>query len=245
VDGTPEGHPHVFTSSPLHVYFPSVPRPTPFDLVFDHLADDRFPAIRDGLARNGCDPRDRDAFLMEQASVSLVRELRPDDGVGEGMDQLVALAHHAYLFWAGKRRVRSIDRAGLDVMLSTDLPPDLSDDALAWYLQLPERRMWAQALEDAAHEPLDGIFVHHAPQGGLRVLGVLGLHADRDGFTVVEATGERLTGALRPDSAPFSSVLPGGGAAGLYSIAGAHELIELGWRSQALEHHPGSATTVH
>jgi hypothetical protein len=222
-----------------------VSRPTPFDLVFDPLADDRFPAIRDALAGSGRDPRDRDAFLMEKASVSLVRELRPEGGLGDGMDQLVALVHHAYLFWAGGLRVRTVDRAGLDLMLTTVLPPDLSDDALAWYLQLPERRMWAQALEDSAHEPLDGIFVHHAPAGTLRVLAVLGVHADRDGFTVVEATGKHTMGVTRDGSAPFSSVLPGGAAAGLYSIAGAPELIELGWRSQALEHQPGAATAAH
>jgi hypothetical protein len=237
--------PQVFTPSRHHAYVPSVPRPTPFDLVFDPLADDRFPAIRDALASNGRDPRDRDAFLMEKASVSLVRALRPDDGVGDGMDQLVALVHHAYLFWAGDRWVRTLDRAGLDTLLSADLPPDLSDDTISWYVQLPERRMWAQALEGSAHEPLDGIFVHHAPDGTLRVLGVLGVHDDRDGFTVVEATGARLAGLARPDYAPFSSVLPGGAAAGLYSIAGAHELIELGWRSQALEYHPGGTTTAH
>jgi hypothetical protein len=213
--------------------------------VFDPLADDRFPAIRDALARSGRDPRDRDAFLMEQASVALIREMRPDDGLGEGMDQLVGLVHHAYLFWVGDRRVRPVDRAGLDLMLSADLPPDLSDETLAWYLQLPERRMWAQALEDSAHEPLDGAFVHHAPDGALRVLGVLGLHPDRDGFTVVEATGPRLAGATRSDAAPFSSILPGGESAGLYSIAGAQELIELGWRSQALEYHPGPASPAH
>ena len=68
--------------------------------------------------------------------------------------------------------------------------------------------MWAQAIEGSAHEPLDGIFVHHAPGGTLRVLGVLGVHADRDGFTVVEATGARLAGRARPDSAPFSSRAP-------------------------------------
>ncbi len=225
-------------------YLSSVSRPTPFDLVFDSLADDRFPAIRDALARSGRDPRDRNAFLMEKDSVSLIREVRPDDGVGEGMDQLVALVHHAYLFWAGDQRVRSIDRAGLDLMLSADLPADLTDDTLSWYLQLPERRVWAQALEDTAHEPLDGAFVHHAPDGALRVLGVLGVHADRDGFTVVEATG-RHPGVVREGSAPFSSVLPGGDAAGLYSIAGAPELIELGWRSQALEPDPRSATVAH
>ena len=220
-------------------------RATPFDLVFDPLVDDRFPAIRDALVQSGRDPRDRDAFLMEKASVSLVRELRPDGGVGDGMDQLVALVHHAYLFWAGDRGVRSIDRAGLDALLGAELPPDLSDETLAWYLQLPERRMWAQALEGSAHEPLDGAFVHHAPDGTLRVLGVLGVHDDRDGFTVVEATGPRTAALARVDSAPFSSVLPGGAAAGLYSIAGAQELIELGWRSQALEHHPPATTSPH
>jgi len=40
-------------------------------------------------------------------------------------------------------------------------------------------------------------------------------------------------------------VLPGGEAAGLYSIAGPNELIELGWRSQALEHQPGAAAAAH
>ena len=226
-------------------YLPTVSRPTPFDLVFDPIAEDRFPAIRDALAATGHDPRDRDAFLMQKPSVSLVRELRPGDGLGEGMDQLVALVHHAYLFWAGGRRVRSIDRAGLDLMLATDLPPDLHDDALAWFLQLPERRMWAQALEDSAHEPLDGIFVHHSTSGVLRVLGVLGVHAERDGFTVVEAVGQHAPGNRREGSAPFSSVLPGGEAAGLYSVAGTNELIELGWRSQALEHQPGTAASAH
>ena len=227
-------------------YLSTVSRPSPFDLVFDPIADDRFPAIRDALAGNGRDPRDRDAFLMEKASVSLVRELRPEDGLGDGMDQLVALVHHAYLFWAGGERVRSIDRAGLDLMLATDLPTDLHDDALAWYLQLPERRMWAQALEGSAHEPLDGIFVHHSTGGSLAgarcsrgACGSRWLHrcgSDR---------GTRRRGATREGSAPFSSVLPGGEAAGLYSIAGPGELIELGWRSQALEHQPGAATAAH
>ena len=220
-------------------------RPTPFDLVFDPLADDRFPAIRDALAKSGRDPLDRDAFLMEQASVSLVRALRPEDGLGDGMDLLVALVHHAYLFWAGGARVRTIDREGLELLLTTDLPPELSDEALAWYLQLPERRVWARALEDSAHEPLDGIFVHHAPGGALRVLGVLGVHPDRDGFTVVEAIGERSASGGREGAAQFSSVLPGGEAAGLHSIAGAGELIELGWRSQALEQQPGPVGRAH
>lgn len=221
-------------------------RPTPSDLVFDPIADDRFPAIRDALARSGHDPRDRDAFLMVRESVALIRDLRPEGGVGEGMDQLVALVHHAYLFWVGERRLLPIDRAGLETMLSASPAAVSSDDPLAWYLQLPERRVWGQVLEGPAHEPLDGAFVHHTPQGDLRVLAVLGLHADRDGFTVVEATGARPARLTRPDdSVPFSSVLPGGAAAGLHSIVGAAELLELGWRSQALLPMAGTASAAH
>ncbi len=209
---------------------PQVPRVTPFDLVFDPIADDRFPAIRDALAAKGSDPRDRDAFLMVPETASLIRDLRPDDGVGEGMDQLVALAHHAYLFWAAERPVLPLEQADLEALLEG--APTAGGEAAARYLQFPERQVWAQALEGEAHEPLDGLFVHHTPDGELRVLGVLGVRADRDGFTVVEASGARPTELARPDhSAPFSSILPGGAAAGLHSIAGAPELLELGWRA--------------
>jgi hypothetical protein len=199
--------------------------------------------MRDALAGSARDPRDRDAFLMERESVSLVRDLRPEGGVGDGMDQLVALVHHAYLFWAGERPVVSIDRAQLNAQLSAPPARAVGDDSPVWYLQLPERRIWARVLDGPAHEPLDGCFVHYTPTGALRVLGALGLHADRDGFTVVEAEGPRPAHLERPDrSAPFSSALPGGASASLSSLAGAPELLELGWRSQALARRPASAT---
>ena len=74
-------------------------RSTPFELVFGSLADERFPKIRAALAAAASDPSDRDAFLMLPDVLSLLREIRPDEGVGEGIDQLVALVHHAYLAW--------------------------------------------------------------------------------------------------------------------------------------------------
>ena len=74
-------------------------RPTPFEFVLAPIAEERFPTIRSALAAAGRDPTDRDAFLMEREAVVLLRELRPEEGLGERMDQLAALVHQAYLFW--------------------------------------------------------------------------------------------------------------------------------------------------
>jgi hypothetical protein len=211
-------------------------RPTPFSLVFDSIAPEQFPAIRVQLAARGLDPRDRDAFLMVPEVAALIRLLRPTDGVGEGMDQLVAFAHHAYLFWLADQPLSDLDSAALEQLLSAEPPStDQRPVRSAWYIRLPERRVWARVLEHEAHEPLDGCFVHAAQDERLRVLGVFGLHQERDGFSAVETEGPR-PGALRRDdsSAPFSTTLPGGASAGLYSLVGAEELLALGWRSAAV-----------
>jgi hypothetical protein len=222
------------------------PRPTPFDLVFAPLADERFPAIRDALARAGHDPRDRDAFLLMPEAIVLLRELRPEGGLGEGVDQLAALLHHAYLFWDAGELVRALSSAELAELLERERTAAHGQDAPgadgatpdppAAYVQMPERRVWARPVEEAAFEPLDGLFVHLAPgDRELRTLGVFGLHPDRLGFTVVEAVGPRAPGLARADGSPlFAPSLPGAAAAGLNSIIGAEELLELAWRARDL-----------
>jgi hypothetical protein len=222
-------------------------RPTPFELVFEPLADARFPAIRDALQRAARDPRDRDAFLMVQEATALIRELRPEEGVGEGMDQLVAFVHHAFLLWQAGVPVLPITREQLGHLLDgagteeqgAETPP-------AWYAQLPARRIWAQVLEEAPHEPLDGCFAHELGDGALRVLGIFGLHEERAGFSVVETTGARPRDLARPDGSPlFAPTLPGGDAAGLHSLAGAEELLELGWRLRGLGRALAAAAAEH
>ncbi len=208
------------------------PRPTPFDLVFTNLGAERFPAIKAAFLSAGRDPRDRDAFLLERDAALLVRELRPDDGLGEGIDQLAALVHHAYLFWsAGCPVVAAPDLVGL---LDPALGPAQEAEAeppAGQYVQVPERRLWARPVEGEPFEPLDGCFLAPAPDGRLRVLGVFGLRPDRAGFTVVEAQGARQPGLARPDgSVLFAPLLAGGAQAGLNTVAGAEELLELGWR---------------
>jgi hypothetical protein len=210
-------------------------RHTPFDLVFAPAAETVFPKVQASLTQTGQDPRDRDAFLMQRDVVTLLRELRPDEGLGEGIDQLAALVHHAYLYWQAGAATVGISLEELKELLGTpsdrvEIPPSVP---VAYYAQLPEHRIWAQVMPDQPAEPLDGCFVHASSDPSiLRVLGVFGLHSGRAGFSVVECAGPRPGKLLRSDSSPpFGSVLPGGAGAGLFSIIGEEELLDLGWRT--------------
>jgi hypothetical protein len=210
-------------------------RITPFDLVFNRAAESSFPRIASSLAAGGHDPADRDAFLMDREVVTLLRDLRPDEGLGEAMDQMVALVHHAYLAWADGGVTISVGREAAEELLAKAAEAADSKDLPAYYAQFPERMIWAAVVEDEAPEPLDGIFVSQVPGGDLRVLGIFGLRPERAGFSAVEATGGRAEGLAREDGSPlFDPTLPGGAAAGLRSIVGEAELLELGWRTLSL-----------
>lgn len=205
------------------------PRPHPFDLVFGAIAAGRFPPIAAALDAAGRPGTDRDAFLMARETVELVREVRGDDAVGEGMDELVAFVHHAFVHWQAGCRTLVVPESELAGLLDQHRPPGARVVG-APYLQLPERRAWARLTEAGPFEPLDGCFLHHADEGTLRVLGIFGLHAQRDGFTVAEVTGPAATVPVRADgSAPFAPRMAGGDAAGLVSLDDAAELLALGW----------------
>ncbi len=204
-------------------------RLTPFDLVFRAASQEVFPGIRLALSEGGHDPRDRDRFLMLREVVTLLRELRPEQGLGEGIDQLAALLHHAYLYWDAGELAFEVP---VHLLAEAAREPEEHGDApAAYYAVMPEHRIWAEVIPGLPSEPLDGCFVHSAPDGRLRVLGVFGIHRDREGFSVVEATGFRPVGLARTDGSwLFAPTLPGGKAAGLFSISGMEELLELGWR---------------
>jgi hypothetical protein len=210
-------------------------RPTPFDLVFGPSAQEIFPKIRLALEETGHDPKDRDRFLMLRDVVTLVRDLRPEGGLGEGIDQLAALVHHAYLHWEAGEPVTEVTAAQLPSLLQAG-SGDRHETPSIHYAQMPQHRIWAEVIPGHPPEPLDGCFVHTtSDDSGLRVLGVFGMHPEREGFSVVEATGPRTSGLVRADGTElFSPTLTGGKAAGLYSIAGEEELLDLGWRTQEL-----------
>jgi hypothetical protein len=212
-------------------------RSTPFDLVFGKSAQEVFPKIRLALDQAGHDPRDRDRFLMLREVVTLVRELRPEEGLGEGIDQLAALVHHAYLYWEAEERVIELTGEDLTSLLRTFTGSgDEAEAPFAYYVQMPQHRIWAEVIPGHPPEPLDGCFLHTIPGGAaLRVLGVFGIHPEREGFSVVEAVGPRPLALVRADGTElFAPTLTGGQAAGLFSITGEEELLELGWRTSAL-----------
>ena len=88
------------------------PRLTPFDLAFRPFAAERFPLLRAGLEAAGRNPRSRDEFVLVKDVVELLRDLRPDEGAGEGVGELVALCHAAFLHWLDGESVVAVDRGG-------------------------------------------------------------------------------------------------------------------------------------
>jgi hypothetical protein len=212
-------------------------RPTPFDLVFGQSAEEVFPKLQLALDQAGHDPRDRDRFLMLREVVTLVRELRPKEGLGEGIDQLAALVHHAYLHWEAGERVLDLTGEQLASLLrSYTGAGDTEEAPSAYYARMPQHRVWAEVIPGHPPEPLDGCFVHSTlDDAALRVLGVFGIHPEREGFSVVEVAGPRPAALARQDGTPlFAPTLPGGGAARLFSLTGEEELLDLAWRTRVV-----------
>lgn len=212
-------------------------RPTPFDLVFGALAETGFPPLAAAMDRAGDDARRRDAFLLRGEAGAIIQQLRPEEGLGAGIAELAALAHHGFLFWRAGAMTLPLERAALDDLLAAAperVPPGDPLVPPAFYLQLPPRAVWAEVAPGEPHEPLDGCFVADAGDDSVRVLGVFGLHPDRGGFTVAEAEGDAPSGLARETGEPlFAPALAGGAAAGLHSITGTEELLELGWRARS------------
>ena len=207
-----------------------LPRPTPWDLVFRELGTERFPPLAAELRDSGTDPWDRDGFLLRRPVVELLRDLRPEGGVGEAMDEMAALVHLAFLYWHAGGPLLELREPTLKDLLRGEPSQSTDGPSRAYYAQLPARKIWGMPVEGGAAEPLDGCFVaRHGPT--CSVAGIFGLHQQRDGFTVVEVTGPAPSLTMREDgSALFAPALAGGREAGLHSITGMAELLELAWR---------------
>lgn len=210
-------------------------RPIPFDLALDALPADRLADAMAALAADKVDLADRDAVLLHRAAVSLLHDLRPENGLGDAAEEFVAFLHHALAWHAAGRVLGAATRDALTLMLAERPADDVCTEGGPRYIQLPVQRVWGRPVPDEPHEPLDGLHLLPQADGTLRVLACFGVHEQRAGLTVVEAAGPRSGPLARADGSPlFAPQLPGGAAAGLHELLSPDELLELGWRAALL-----------
>lgn len=206
------------------------PRPTPFRHLLAPVAEERFPAVGEALREAGVDVRDRDAFLLAPPVAEMIRDLRPEEGLGQAIDPFVALIHAAYLHWASGAVEHEVTGAHLAEAIAGTAGTPIPLDTGTPYLQLPPRRLWGTPVEGQPAEPLDGCFVTRV-RDQLAVVAAFGFHPARFGLTVVDVTGADPGPLERPDgSALFAPTLPGGAEGGLASVTGMEELLCLVWR---------------
>jgi hypothetical protein len=208
-------------------------RPTPFDLVFGDVASERFPLVRQGIVAAGRDLASRDEFLLVREVAELLREIRPDEGLGEAVEALVAFVHTAFLYWHHGERLVEVERDLLGQAIAVGTRPGASDtrDRATSYIQLPPLVVWGVPIAGSPPEPLDGWFFSQ-PGEILTILAVFGLRPGREAMTTVEIAGPRPPASLaRLDGTPlFAPRVTGGAAAQLYSVDGEEELLELACR---------------
>jgi len=208
----------------------------PFALVFADMAAERFPLIRSALPEHA----DLDTFLLTAPAMELLRELRPDEGLGEGIDEFVAFVHAAYRFWeAGEELVRLDEAATRLLCAVAPLTAGSVADVAAppartvAYIQVAPRLIWGRLDDGDVYEPLDGWFAVPVA-GGLRVVACFGVHANRPGLSLLVVEGIAPQDVRRDDgSALFAPLMPGGDTAGLHAVVAPEELLLLAWRAAA------------
>jgi hypothetical protein len=209
----------------------------PFALMFGSFRDERFPAVHTALGDNS----DTNAFLLAAPALELLRELRPEDGLGEAVDDFVAFVHAAYLFWRDGEQTISLDEAATRRLCAPERHVGLPAPAMpttTQYIQIAPRLIWGQLVEGEPFEPLDGWFAIHQSRS-VRMVACFGVHEQRPGVSVAGVGGDRPTMAARPDGSPlFAPTMPGGDAAHLHAVSSAAELLLLGWRALVSEEVP-------
>lgn len=204
----------------------------PFDLVFAGFRAERLPAIHAELG----DQSDLDTFMLAPAALDLMHELRPEEGLGDAVDDFVALVHAAYLYWRDGERTSNLDeentRALCVPLADAEAVMDGPSPERARYIQVAPQLIWGRLAEDAPFEPLDGWF--DVPSGtGLRLVACFGVHAERPGMSVAAVAGSLPAVISREDGTPlFAPTMPGGDLAGLHATSGPEEVLLLGCRAR-------------
>lgn len=207
------------------------PRPHPFDLIFSRFAGNEFPRFRELLG----DTPSLDLFLIAEPVIEWLDTLRPDEGIGDAVDEFVLLTHAAYRWWAEGMVTDSLDREETESLIAGTVATDAAGppEPRTAYFQVVPHLIWGR-IEAANHEPLDGWFAV-ADGEVLQVVGCLGVHPERPGLSVMAVAGSRRPIAPRPDGTPpFAPTMSGGDLAGLHAIDTPDELLQLAWQAAVI-----------
>lgn len=217
----------------------------PFDFAFGALGAERFPEVRREAATRPEGAHDRARFAALPTVQRILATVEAPELIErhpEAAEQYVTALYVAYRFWQAGRVTVGFGPDALDAALAAgDRAALPAVPGGAVYVRLPQRWFWARIAPEAPAEPLDGFYVVASAEGReVTVLAVLGLRADRAGFSqiAVTATPEEVVGAGRAARRPpFASVLEGGARAGVRSLVTADELLHLAQLAlHAVEH---------
>jgi hypothetical protein len=207
----------------------------PFTFALAEVAEARFPDIRSQA-------------LGEEIDLSTFAGLRSVQGLLQdfGTPDLVAAAPQAaaeylsllfvgYRYWDSGKHSFQIDRDVLETTLAA--PPTGAPQVPhgACYVEMPERWFWGQIDEGTPHEPIEGLFIA-ATHAEFTVVAVLGLRAERDGFsqiTVTASGSDVMAAGSDARQPPFAPTMDGGETAGFKSVATQGELLHLSYLALA------------
>ena len=199
-------------------------RAHPFELLFAPFRASELPAIRTGIGTR----RGVADFVLCEPALALLRALRPDEGLGDAVDDFVILVHAAFWFWHDGERTVSVDAVELGRTFAAPAPQP-HHALTTQYIQVPPRVIWGQLSAEIPFEPLDGWF-ETVEDDALRAVACFGVHPERPGISVTAVVGPVPENVRRADDRPlFTPTMPGGDLAGLHAIESPAELLWLAW----------------
>jgi hypothetical protein len=210
-------------------------RTDPFEHAFAAFAAKHFAEIRDDASGQHKDTTDLPQFASLGTVQRLLDEIESPEaleGEPEAAAEYLAGLYVAFRFWDAGKSIIQVNRERLASLLEAPVRYEtVTVPNGACYIQLPERWFWAQIEPKEPHEPVDGLFVvEGVHRREVFVLVVLGLRADRPGFSQVSLTARVEDFALAAEEAGrplFAPVLDGGDAADLKSLVSEADVLLL------------------
>ncbi len=213
-------------------------RLTPYERVFgsERFAGVEFPAAARESEEAGLRLTSVEEFGLLPRVAHLLQEMAPEGSEPAALAAHLDLLFHAFHFWRAGLRMYAFDEGVIRFLAESEL--DLDDwipaaPHAACYVELPSNIFWAAVDPELPPEPVEGAFIRiDADEPGTRIgvldlLLVLGMRADRPGFSAVPLKGDLQEALRSEDSTAFRSELPAGRDAGLYSLRRPSEALLL------------------